>query len=156
MYSTCALAPPFLAAKLVAGNNFAPGAKFLLVTTEGGSVSLRTSDEGGSNFGHQQVSFRPRVARHRCLRPPAQLTSGAFPSPRSGSKAAQNMVGRLLSLDLAPKGVTVVNIHVGSSNTDRWLHGLQQPRSLASATPPTRADPERPAPLCRPLRSPAS
>lgn len=82
MYATCALAPPFLAAQLAAGHNFAPGAKFLLVTTEGGSISLRTSDEGGSNYGHH------------------------------GSKAAQNMVGRLLSLDLAPKGVTVVNVHV--------------------------------------------
>jgi NAD(P)-dependent dehydrogenase (short-subunit alcohol dehydrogenase family) len=85
MYATCAVAPPFLASKLVAGNNFAPGAKFLLVTTEGGSLSLRTSDEGGGNFAHH------------------------------GSKAAENMVGRLLSLDLGPKGVTVVNIHVSGA-----------------------------------------
>ena len=91
MYATCALAPPFLAAQLLAGHNFAPGAKLLLVTTEGGSLALRTADEGGGNYAHH------------------------------ASKAAQNMVGRLLSLDLGPKGVTVVNIHVSGALTKPGL-----------------------------------
>lgn len=90
MYATCALAPPFLAARLAAGHNFAPGAKLLIVTTEGGSIALRTADEGGGNWGHH------------------------------GSKAAQNMAARLLSLELGPKGVTVVSVHVSGVGRRGW------------------------------------
>lgn len=54
----------------------------MLITTEGGSIALRTKEEGGGNFGHH------------------------------GSKAAENMVGKLLANDLLDSGVTVFMIHV--------------------------------------------
>lgn len=80
MHTVCAIAPPFIAARLLPF--LLPGSKFLLITTEGGSISLRTAEEGGGNYGHH------------------------------ASKAAANMVGRLLSFDLGKKGVIVVDIHV--------------------------------------------
>jgi hypothetical protein len=58
------------------------GSKFILISTEGGSIQLRTKEEGGGNYAHH------------------------------GSKAAENMVGKLLSSDFHDKGVTVVMIHV--------------------------------------------
>lgn len=61
---------------------FSSDAKLILITTEGGSITLRTKEEGGGNFGHH------------------------------GSKAAANMVGKLLAHDLADDGITVVMIHV--------------------------------------------
>lgn len=69
----------------VASNSFAPDAKLILITTEGGSITLRTKEEGGGNYGHH------------------------------GSKAAANMVGKLIAHDLLEKGITVVMIHVRSS-----------------------------------------
>lgn len=65
--------------------SFSPSAKVVLITTEGGSIALRTKEEGGGNFGHH------------------------------GSKAAANMVGKLLANDLVDEGVAVVMIHVSPS-----------------------------------------
>lgn len=56
--------------------------KFILITTEGGSITLRTKEEGGGMFGHH------------------------------GSKAAANMVGKLLAIEFYDKGITVAMIHV--------------------------------------------
>jgi hypothetical protein len=66
-------------------NSFAPNANFILVTTEGGSITLRTKEEGGGNFGHH------------------------------GSKAAANMIGKLLAFNLINYDVTTVMIHVRAS-----------------------------------------
>ncbi|ORY76889.1 hypothetical protein BCR35DRAFT_305639 [Leucosporidium creatinivorum] len=87
MLNICALAPAFILGRLNALNALKEGVRVLLITTEGGSVTLRTSEEGGGNYGHH------------------------------ASKAAANMVGKLLSIDLAKKGVTVVNIHPGFMRT---------------------------------------
>jgi hypothetical protein len=65
-------------------NAFAPAAKFIIITTEGGSIALRTVEEGGGLFGHH------------------------------GSKAAANMVGKLLSIQFFDKGITVAMLHVCS------------------------------------------
>ncbi|EJD02529.1 NAD-binding protein [Fomitiporia mediterranea MF3/22] len=88
MYKTVAIAPVFLTHHLRKSNSFAPGAKLVLITTEGGSIALRTKEEGGGNYGHH------------------------------ASKAAANMVGRLLSHDLVDDGVAVVMIHPGFMRTD--------------------------------------
>ena len=66
-------------------NSLAPNGKVALITTEGGSIALRTKEEGGGNYGHH------------------------------ASKAAANMVGRLLSHDLVDDGIAVVMIHVSAA-----------------------------------------
>ena len=53
-----------------------------MITSEAGSVTLRTEGEGGGMFAHH------------------------------GSKAAGNMVGHLLSYDLKKRGVPLAMIHV--------------------------------------------
>lgn len=69
----------------IKSSSFLLSAKFILITTEGGSIALRTREEGGGQFGHH------------------------------GSKAAANMVGKLLAFDLEKIGVTAVMIHVSAS-----------------------------------------
>lgn len=88
MYKTVAIGPVFLVHHLVASNSFALDAKLILITTEGGSITLRTKEEGGGNYGHH------------------------------GSKAAANMVGKLIAHDLLEKGITVVMIHPGFMRTE--------------------------------------
>ncbi|TDL21931.1 NAD-binding protein [Rickenella mellea] len=88
MYKTVAIGPVFLVHHLVKGGFFAKDAKLVLITTEGGSITLRTKEEGGGNYGHH------------------------------GSKAAENMVGKLLAHDLVDSGVTVVMIHPGFMRTE--------------------------------------
>ena len=89
MYTLSAVAPPFLVRALVEGGCLREGkgkgeegGKVILVGSESGSVALRHEMEGGGNYGHH------------------------------GSKAAVNMVGKLLSLDLKDKGVAVGVVHV--------------------------------------------
>jgi NAD(P)-dependent dehydrogenase (short-subunit alcohol dehydrogenase family) len=87
MYTICAIAPVFLIQHLYkSGSIIAAGddrGKVIIVTSEAGSVALRTEKEGGGMYGHH------------------------------GSKAAANMIGRLLSFDLKPSGISVAMIHVG-------------------------------------------
>ncbi|KAF9459726.1 hypothetical protein BDZ94DRAFT_1267526 [Collybia nuda] len=88
MYKVVAIAPVFLAHHLWKANSLSSPSKFVLITTEGGSIGLRTKEEGGGNYGHH------------------------------GSKAAANMVGKLLANDFYDKGVTVMMIHPGFMKTD--------------------------------------
>jgi len=88
MYQIVAIGPVFLAHHLHKAKVFADSAKLILVTTEGGSITLRTPEEGGGNYGHH------------------------------GSKAAANMAGKLLANDLQRFGVTVAMIHPGFMRTD--------------------------------------
>lgn len=60
------------------------GSKIILVSSESGSIKLRHEKEGGGNFGHH------------------------------ASKAALNMIGKLLSLDLKEQGISVGIVHVGT------------------------------------------
>jgi hypothetical protein len=55
------------------------------LTSEGGSITLRTEGEGGGMYGHH------------------------------GSKAAGNMIGKLLGYDLKERGIPIAMIHVRSS-----------------------------------------
>lgn len=88
MYKTSAIGPVFIVSYLVKSGLLEKGAKIILVSSESGSITLRHESEGGGNYGHH------------------------------GSKAATNMVGRLLSLDLKPKGIAVGMVHPGFMRTE--------------------------------------
>jgi short-subunit dehydrogenase len=90
MYTTSAIAPSFLVSSLV-NESIIPSdsnSKIILVSSESGSITLRHPQEGGGNFGHH------------------------------GSKAATNMLGKLLSLDLAPKRIAVGIVHPSFMRTE--------------------------------------
>lgn len=88
MYKTSAIGPVFVVKCLIKECLLEKGAKIVIVSSESGSITLRHESEGGGNFGHH------------------------------GSKAASNMVGKLLSLDLKEKGITVINVHPGFMRTE--------------------------------------
>jgi NAD(P)-dependent dehydrogenase (short-subunit alcohol dehydrogenase family) len=88
MYTTSAIAPVFIVHRLVHANLLGKGSKVVLVTSESGSLTLRHEVEGGGNYGHH------------------------------ASKAAENMVGKLLSMDLKEKGIIVTMVHPGFMKTE--------------------------------------
>lgn len=88
MYTTSAVGPVFVVQNLVKSGFLDKGSKVILISSESGSITLRHEKEGGGNYGHH------------------------------GSKAALNMVGKLLSLDLKDKGVAVGLLHPGFMRTD--------------------------------------
>lgn len=88
MYTTSAIGPVFVVHSLVKAGLLEQGSKVILVSSESGSITLRHEKEGGGNFGHH------------------------------ASKAALNMVGKLLSLDLKPKGIAVGLVHPGFMRTE--------------------------------------
>jgi len=88
MYTTSSIAPVFVVHRLLHAGLLQKGTKVVLVSSESGSITLRDPSEGGGNYGHH------------------------------ASKAALNMVGRLLSLDLADKGVVVSVVHPGFMRTE--------------------------------------
>jgi NAD(P)-dependent dehydrogenase (short-subunit alcohol dehydrogenase family) len=88
MYTTSSIGPVFIVHALAKANLLPKGSKIILVSSESGSITLRHESEGGGNYGHH------------------------------ASKAALNMVGKLLSLDLKKKGVTVGIVHPGFMRTE--------------------------------------
>ena len=88
MYTTSAIGPVFVVQSLFKAGLLSEGSKVILVSTEGGSITLRHEKEGGGNYGHH------------------------------ASKTALNMVGKLLSLDLKDKGVAVGLVHPGFMRTE--------------------------------------
>lgn len=88
MYKTSAIGPIFVIQSLVKGGLLKQGAKIIIVSSESGSIALRHESEGGGNYGHH------------------------------GSKAASNMMGKLLSLDLQDKEIVVCNVHPGFMRTE--------------------------------------
>ena len=88
MYTTSSVGPVFIVHHLVKANLVPKGAKIVLVSSESGSITLRHESEGGGNYAHH------------------------------ASKAALNMVGKLLSLDLKEKGIAVAIIHPGFMRTE--------------------------------------
>ena len=91
MYSTSAIGPVFIVHHLYKAGALKKGSKVILISSESGSITLRHSSEGGGNYGHH------------------------------ASKAASNMVGKLLSLDLEEKGVAVGVVHVWICTTPKYL-----------------------------------
>ncbi|CAN0279092.1 unnamed protein product [Ectocarpus sp. 12 AP-2014] len=87
MYEVCVLGPLRVLQALVLSGLLREGSSIGMVTSEGGSVGLRTEVEGGNNYGHHM------------------------------SKCAQNMMGKLFALDVKPRGVAIVNIHPGFMKT---------------------------------------
>jgi short-subunit dehydrogenase len=90
MYTTSAIAPSFIVSSLV-NSSIIPSAsnsKIILVSSESGSITLRHPQEGGGNYGHH------------------------------GSKAATNMLGKLLSLDLLDKKIAVGIVHPSFMRTE--------------------------------------
>eukprot|EP00296_Roombia_truncata_P008310 JP446788.1.p1 GENE.JP446788.1~~JP446788.1.p1 ORF type:complete len:255 (-),score=54.08 JP446788.1:48-812(-) len=92
MYEICAIAPLRITQALVTGNLVCSGAKVILITSEGGSIGLRSFEEGGGHYGHH------------C------------------SKAAENMMGRLMAFDLKPRGIAVQMQHPGFLRTEMTAH----------------------------------
>ena len=81
----CAFAPLRILQQLIKRNVIVSGTKIAMITSEGGSIGLRTLEEGGGNYGHHM------------------------------SKCAQNMMGKILAIDIHPKGIPLVMIHPGKS-----------------------------------------
>ncbi|KAG5979090.1 hypothetical protein E4U55_005573 [Claviceps digitariae] len=88
MYTINSVAPVFIVHRLANAGFLRWCSKVILVSSEAGSIGLRHDREGGGNYGHH------------------------------ASKAALNMVGRLLSLDLREKGVVVCMVHPGFMRTE--------------------------------------
>ncbi|KAF3769447.1 NAD(P)-binding protein [Cryphonectria parasitica EP155] len=88
MYTTSSIAPVFIVHKLSHAGLLKKGSKVVLVSSESGSITLRHESEGGGNYAHH------------------------------ASKAALNMVGKLLSLDLKDDGVIVSIVHPGFMRTE--------------------------------------
>ncbi|EPE31941.1 NAD(P)-binding Rossmann-fold containing protein [Glarea lozoyensis ATCC 20868] len=88
MYTTSAISPPFIVHSLTRAKYLTKGSKVLLISSESGSITLRHEKEGGGNYGHH------------------------------ASKAALNMVGKLLSLDLKDEGVIISILHPGFMRTE--------------------------------------
>lgn len=89
MYKTSAIGPVFVVQALVKAGVVpaGAGARVILVSSESGSIALRHAKEGGGAYGHH------------------------------ASKAALNMVGKLLSLDLTDRGIAVGIVHPGFMRT---------------------------------------
>lgn len=83
MYKTNSMGPIFLVKHLVDAGIVKEGSKIVLASSEKGSIALRQESEGASDFGGH------------------------------GSKAALNMVGKLLSIELKKKGIPVAIVHTG-------------------------------------------
>jgi short-subunit dehydrogenase len=91
MYKTSAIAPVFIVHHLHKAGLLRTGnngSKIIIVSSESGSITLRHQSEGGGMFAHH------------------------------ASKAASNMVGKLLSLDLKEEGVAVGIVHPGFMRTE--------------------------------------
>jgi NAD(P)-dependent dehydrogenase (short-subunit alcohol dehydrogenase family) len=95
MYKTSAIAPVFIVHHLhksglihTASGKGSTGSKIIIVSSEAGSITLRHESEGGGMYAHH------------------------------ASKAASNMVGKLLSLDLENDGVAVGIVHPGFMRTE--------------------------------------
>lgn len=88
MYRTSAIGPVFIVHHLFKAGLLPKGAKVILVSSESGSITLRHESEGGGNYGHH------------------------------ASKAALNMVGRLLSFDLKEHDVAVGILHPAFMRTE--------------------------------------
>ncbi|KAA8496045.1 C-factor [Porphyridium purpureum] len=99
MYKICAISPTQIITSMFQSGKFASNARIGMITSEGGSIGLRTEQEGGKNYAHH------------------------------GSKAASNMVVRLLGYDLKPHGISIVGMHPGfikTPMTEKYSHFYEE------------------------------
>ncbi|KAJ3093030.1 hypothetical protein HK102_012239 [Quaeritorhiza haematococci] len=111
MIDICALGPLKIVNPLVLANKLKEGSKVAIITSEAGSIALRVEQEGGGNYGHHM------------------------------SKAAANMMGRLLAWDLKPRGISVVMMHPGFMRTEMTARYAQYYDALGAVTPAESIDP---------------
>lgn len=84
----CACGPLRVSAAIVNGDLMKEGSKIVTITSQGGSIDWRTTQSpDGHDYGHHM------------------------------SKAAANMMGKLLSLELKEKGIAVGIFHPGFNKT---------------------------------------
>lgn len=89
MIDICACGPLRVSSGLYNAGLLAPSARIIMITSQGGSIAWRTTQNPtGHDYGHHM------------------------------SKAAANMMGALLSQELKAKGISVVNLHPGFNKTD--------------------------------------
>jgi len=88
MYKTSAIGPVFIVHHLEKAGLLPKGSKLIIVSSESGSINLRHESEGGGNYAHH------------------------------GSKAASNMIGKLLSFDLKDKKIAVGIVHPAFMRTE--------------------------------------
>lgn len=87
-YKICSIGPLFVVNALWKAGLLAKGGKVVLVSSEAGSIGLRDASEGAAMYAHH------------------------------GSKAALNMVGKLMSMNLKDAGVAVGMVHPGFMRTE--------------------------------------
>lgn len=105
MMEICAYAPVHIVAGLATNNLINAETKICFVTSEGGSIALRSDEEGGGHYGHHM------------------------------SKAAANMAGRMLAIDLKPKGIPLVMVHPGFMKTTMTEHYSHLYEQFGAVTP---------------------
>jgi NAD(P)-dependent dehydrogenase (short-subunit alcohol dehydrogenase family) len=89
MIDICALGPLRVTAGLIAAGLLKPGSHVAIISSQGGSIAWRTTQNPtGHDYGHHM------------------------------SKAAANMMGRLLSQELKHQGVCVTILHPGFNKTE--------------------------------------
>eukprot|EP00475_Leptophrys_vorax_P004005 TRINITY_DN1235_c0_g1_i1.p1 TRINITY_DN1235_c0_g1~~TRINITY_DN1235_c0_g1_i1.p1 ORF type:complete len:315 (-),score=105.81 TRINITY_DN1235_c0_g1_i1:50-994(-) len=89
MIDICAVGPLRVTAALFNAGLIKSGGKVAMITSQGGSIEWRTTQcPNGGDYGHHM------------------------------SKAAANMAGRLLALELKSRGIVVSNLHPGFNRTD--------------------------------------
>ena len=89
MIDICAVGPLRITSALVNAHLLAPNAKVAMITSQGGSISWRTTQNpSGHDYGHHM------------------------------SKAAANMMSVLLAQELRSKGIIVTILHPGFNKTD--------------------------------------
>lgn len=89
MIDICALGPLRITSALCNAGNLKQGAKVAMITSQGGSIAWRTTQNPeGHDYGHHM------------------------------SKAAANMMGVLLAQELKSKGICVTMLHPGFNKTD--------------------------------------
>ncbi|KAF2200554.1 NAD(P)-binding protein [Delitschia confertaspora ATCC 74209] len=105
MYKTNSMGPLFLIQHLVKAGLLSNGSRIVLVGSEKGSISLRQESEGAENFGGH------------------------------ASKAALNMIGKLLSIKLKSKGVGVAIVHTGYLRAQRKDGSFEEPGDRHAVKP---------------------
>jgi len=89
MIDICAVGPLRISAALVKAGNLKKGSKIAMITSQGGSISWRdVQNPEGHDFGHHM------------------------------SKAAANMMSKLLAQELKGRGIAVLVLHPGFNKTD--------------------------------------